>query len=436
MIQLYEHQKRALEQTSDRNRCAYYLDMGLGKTFVGSEKMIQLGAKINLVVCQKSKVKDWVDHFAENYAGNWTGDGIVVFDLTDSADLYCFIENTKVSKALQIQQVGIINYDLLWRRPELLKLKDFTLMLDESSLIQNYSAKRTKFVLKMQPANVILLSGTPTGGRYERLWTQMHLLGWPISRKLYEQTYVIWDYLDMPFSSYSIPVVRGYKNVARLKRKMREYGCVFMKTDECFDLPDQQDVMIRVDASSDYRKFMKNRYLQMSDGTELVGDTSLTARLYARQLCGQYNKSKLSAVQDLIESTDDRLIIFYNFTAEMEMLRKICGDRPVSVINGSTKDLTAYREHSDSITLIQYQAGAHGLNLQKCRRIIYYTLPESSELFEQSRKRIHRIGQEQKCFYYIPVCRGSVEEKILQALRMRRDYNDKLFEKDFGHGKG
>jgi len=431
MIQLYEHQKRALEQTSDRNRCAYYLDMGLGKTFVGSEKMIQLGAKINLVVCQKSKVKDWVDHFAENYAGNWTGDGIVVFDLTDSADLYCFIENTKVSKALQIQQVGIINYDLLWRRPELLKLKDFTLMLDESSLIQNYSAKRTKFVLKMQPANVILLSGTPTGGRYERLWTQMHLLGWPISRKLYEQTYVIWDYLEVPFSSYSIPVVKGYKNIARLKRKMREYGCVFMKTDECFDLPDQQDVMIRVDAPSDYRKFMKNRYLQMSDGTELVGDTSLTARLYARQLCGQYSKSKLSAVQDLIESTDDRLIIFYNFTAEMEMLRKICGDRPVSVINGSTKDLTAYREHSDSITLIQYQAGAHGLNLQKCRRIIYYTLPESSELFEQSRKRIHRIGQEQKCFYYIPVCRGSVEEKILQALKMRRDYTDDLFKRDY-----
>ena len=398
--------------------------MGLGKTFVGSEKMRLLGSKVNLVVCQKSKVKDWVDHFRDNY------DDIAVMDLTTPKAVDNWFDRGGIFLGDEMQ-VLVINYDLIWRRPELLKLKDFTLMLDESSLIQNYSAKRTKFVLKMQPANVILLSGTPTGGRYERLWTQMHLLGWPISRKLYEQTYVIWDYLDVPFSSYSIPVVRGYKNVARLKRKMREYGCVFMKTDECFDLPDQQDVMIRVDASSDYRKFMKNRYLQMSDGTELVGDTSLTARLYARQLCGQYSKSKLSAVQDLIESTDDRLIIFYNFTAEMEMLRKICGDRPVSVINGSTKDLTAYREHSDSITLIQYQAGAHGLNLQKCRRIIYYTLPESSELFEQSRKRIHRIGQEQKCFYYIPVCRGSVEEKILQALKMRRDYTDDLFKRDF-----
>ena len=87
-----------------------------------------------------------------------------------------------------------------------------------------------------------------------------------------------------------------------------------------------QDMLIKVNASSDYTKFMKHRYLQMSNGVELVGDTTLTARLYARQLCGQYSKDKLSAVADLIDSTEDRLIIFYNFTAEMEMLRKICGD--------------------------------------------------------------------------------------------------------------
>ena len=52
--------------TKDRNRVAYYLDMGLGKTFVGSEKMKQLENKVNLVICQKSKVNDWIQHF-ENY---------------------------------------------------------------------------------------------------------------------------------------------------------------------------------------------------------------------------------------------------------------------------------------------------------------------------------------------------------------------------------
>ena len=398
--------------------------MGLGKTFVGSEKMRLLGNKVNLVVCQKSKVQDWLEHFRDQY------DDIAVMDMTKPKA----VENWFLHGGIFLgdeMQVMVINYDLIWRRPLLQNLQNFTLMLDESSLIQNPSAKRTKFIMKLHPENVILLSGTPTGGKYERLWTQMHLLGWKISKKLYDQTYVIWDYIENWQTGYRIPIPKGYKNVDRLKEKMREHGCVFMKTEECFDLPDQQDIVVKVDSSADYRKFMKHRYLQMSDGTELIGDTTLTARLYARQLCGQYSKAKLAAVQELIESTDDRLIIFYNFTAEMRMLRKLCGERPVSIVNGSTKDLSAYEEHSDSITLIQYQAGAHGLNLQKCRRIIYYTLPESSEYFEQSRKRIHRIGQEQKCFYYLPICKGSIDEKILKALRMRRDYTDQLFRQDY-----
>ena len=429
MIQLYEHQKRALEQTAGRSRCAYYLDMGLGKTFVGSEKLKELNAKVNLVVCQKSKVQDWVDHFRTYYPEYRTYDA--TSNKKDEKRHYFYGFWMTYRNGSFFPSIIVINYDLLWRRQDLMDLRDFTLLLDESSLIQNPSAKRSKFILKMHPENVILLSGTPTGGKYERLWSQLHLLGWPISRKLYDQTYMIWDYIENWQTGYRIPVVKGYKNVPRLKEKMREYGCIFMKTEECFDLPQQQDMLIKVNTSSDYTKFMKHRYLQMSNGVELVGDTTLTARLYARQLCGQYSKDKLSAVADLIDSTEDRLIIFYNFTAEMEMLRKLCGDRPVSIVNGSTKDLRAYEEHSDSITLIQYQAGAHGLNLQKARRIIYYTLPESSELFEQSRKRIHRIGQDQTCFYYIPVCKGSIEEKILQALKMRRDYTDALFKQDF-----
>ena len=67
MIKLYDHQEKALEQTKEHNRVAYYLDMGLGKTFVGSEKMRILGENMNLVVCQKSKIKDWYNHFKTFY---------------------------------------------------------------------------------------------------------------------------------------------------------------------------------------------------------------------------------------------------------------------------------------------------------------------------------------------------------------------------------
>ena len=345
----------------------------------------------------------------------------------DKTQIECFMEMAQENEVII---VGVINYDLIWRRKELLKLNDFTLMLDESSLIQNETAKRSKFILKMNPKNVILLSGTPTGGKYEKLWSQMHLLGWNISKQLYWKQYVVTEYLDT-MDGRSIPIVKGYKNVDRLKRKMTEYGCQFLKTDEVFDLPSQTFSKMRIPASKEYRIFRKDRIVTVGE-TELVGDTTLTRMLYERMLCGQYSEAKLKAFTDLVESTDDRLIVFYNFTEEMDTMRKIVNEmkREYSLVNGSRKDLTCYEEFNDSITFIQYQSGAMGLNLQKANKIIYFTLPLSSELYEQSKKRIHRIGQDQPCFYYQLIVKGSIEEKILQTLEMRKDFTEKLFEKD------
>jgi len=65
--------------------------------------------------------------------------------------------------------------------------------------------------------------------------------------------------------------------------------------------------------------------------------------------------------------------------------------------------------------------------LQKANKVIYFTLPQSSELFEQSKKRVHRIGQNKRCFYYLMMCIDSVEEDILKNLEMRKDYTDELF---------
>ncbi len=66
-MQLFPHQEMALEKTEQFNRVAYYLDMGLGKTFVGAEKLYLLNNAVNLVICQKSKIDDWVQHFTNYY---------------------------------------------------------------------------------------------------------------------------------------------------------------------------------------------------------------------------------------------------------------------------------------------------------------------------------------------------------------------------------
>lgn len=430
-MKLYPFQEKVLNDTVSQNKVAYYLDMGTGKTYVGAEKLILLRAKVNLVVCQKSKIEDWVEHFRDNYE---IQHNMMIYDCTkwNKSDWLLFSNDVAFKKDAHQQDVTVlvINYDLIWRRPDLLKLKDFTLLLDESSLIQNDSAKRSKYILKMSPANVILLSGTPTGGKYERLWSQLHLLGWHIGKKIYWNTFVNVEYLDL-YDGRSIPVVKGYKNVDRLKRKMADYGCQFLKTDEVFDLPCQTFTKIRVNPSREYRIFCKKKIV-IADDNELVGDTTLTRLLYKRQLCGMFSDTKLKAFDDLLESTDDRLIVFYNFNVELERLKALAEahDKPVSIINGSVKDLEAYETKSDSVTFCQYQAASMGLNLQKANKLIYFTLPLSSELYEQSKKRVHRIGQDRPCFYYLLLVNGSVEEKILKALELRQDYTEELFKKD------
>lgn len=441
------HQEKVLNQTKDFNRVAYYLDMGLGKTFVGAEKVYLLNNAVNLVICQKSKIDDWVDHFKTYYPD------YQVLNLTKKSEALTFrtsIERMKLYDDCNLPDVvGVVNYETAFRRYWLLDLKDFTLMLDESSLISNEKAKRSRFILKMKPESVVLLSGTPTAGKYEKLWSQCKLLGWDIGKKAFWKSYVETEWVDYG-AGFMQEVVVGYKNVEHLKKKLQEHGAVFMKTEEVLTLPKQIEQTVYVSKSKEYNRFMKEGYVVIGGhwveecgqsfhgedkfvgGTELVGDNSLTKMLYARQLCGQYHKEKLAAFRDLVESTNDRLIVFYNFTAEYEAMKAIAEEleRPVSVVRGGEDDRTAYEESDNSITFIQYQAGAMGGNFQKANKVIYFTLPlgkGSCDLWEQSKKRIHRIGQKKPCFYYYLLVKGSIEEKNLAALQEGKELTDELF---------
>lgn len=381
---------------------------------------------VNLVVCQKSKIDDWVDHFKTFYPE------YMVLNLTKKTESITFRDAVNTKELYDRPDViGVINYDLIFRRSWILELENFTLLLDESGLISNEQAKRSKFILKLKPESVILLSGTPTAGKYEKLWSQLKLLGWDIDKKAYWKSYVDTEWIEED-TGFKREVIRGYKNTEHLMKRLSQFGAVFMKTDEVIDLPEQIEQNIMLEPTKQYKTFTKNQYLMMPDGTELVGDNTLTRMLYQRQLCGQYHDEKIQAFKDLVESTEDRLIVFYNFNQELSKLWKVAIEleRPVSFLNGSTKDLNSYELHENSITFIQYQAGAMGGNFQKANKIIYFTLPlgkGSCDLWEQSKKRIHRIGQNKPCFYYYLLVKNSIEIYNLEMLRLGKELTDELF---------
>lgn len=416
-FELYDFQREALEKTKDFNRVAYYLDMGLGKTFVGSEKAMWYGQDI-VVVCQKSKVDDWCQHFVTNYPNS------TVINLTKTG------KNRQVRTIPDGVRVRVINYDLIWRREDEFKIMSpYTLILDESSCIQNETSKRTRFITRyLKPCNVILLSGTPCNGKYENLWTQCCMLGYRLTKQDFWNKYIRWIETDK--NGYPVKIVIGYRNVEDLKSKLRLYGAVFMKTDEVYTLPEQVVSNVFVGVGRDYKTFVRDSIVELSDDKQLVGSTPLTKLLYCRQLAGAYNEEKYIALSDMLESTTDRLIVFYNFDEELDRLKKCCKEagRKISEVNGHRKDLQEYEENEGSVTLVQYQSGAMGLNLQKANKMIFLSPPLSCELYLQAFKRIHRIGQGRTCFYYRIIAKGTVEEKIYQTLEKREDYTLALFE--------
>lgn len=425
---LFAYQQAALNRVDGKRRCAFYHDMGLGKTFTGAEKLMSDKCwHLALVVCQKSKVADWVDHFRSHY-------DIDVLDLTTQHGMEMFEMSMDYSDVPDPfgdmpDAVGVINYDLLWRRPNLQALKRFALMFDESSLLQNKSSKRTKAAMKLaaRANELILLSGTPVDGKYERLWTQLNMLGWRIDEKLFWRQYV--ESETTMREGFPITKVTGYKNEERLVRKMKELGCDFLKTDDVIDLPDQRFIRIDVPMSGYYRKFAKANVIT-AFGRDFVGDTVFGDLTAKRQLAAAYSRAKLEAFGDLLDGTSKRLVVFYNFDVELEGLTAELEKRyrPYGVLNGKAHDLSPFFDIDDGVALIQYQSGAMGVNLQQADTCIYFSPPLASSLFEQSKKRIHRVCQDKPCTYYELVSKGTVEEKIYDTLAMRRDYTEKLFE--------
>lgn len=426
------HQIEVLDHLEKYDHAGVFLDMGLGKTFIGAE-MVYFNAGEegkNLLVCPISGIDMWLDHFKEFY-----GDDFDIYNLRDPQQ---YIQFTSTN-AVIYPYIGIVNYDLVFRRKELSKMRFNCVCLDESSIIKNSAwkklSKRAEFFIDLEqsdhaPKHWVELSGTPTDGKYEKLVSQVNLLGWKIDEERFWKHYV--DYEVEWDEGHPIVTVNGYKNTDRLKRKLAEIGCVFMKSEDVLDLPKQNDVWHYTQASPEYRKFRSQELVEMPDGEEIVGDTTLKKLLYSRMLCGHKSLFKLDMMRDILDSTSKRLIVFYSFNGELEALMKLCVEyeRPISQYNGHMKALYSYENHDNSVTLVQYQSGSKLLNLQLANQIVYFTPPLSSEDFEQSKKRIHRIGQEQPCFYHYLVCKGTIEESIYERLALLKDYTDDLFENE------
>lgn len=383
------------------------MEMGTGKTYVATEKLATMDFECCLVICPKSLIPMWMKHFEENYPQYQ-------------------VNNYAKTKKL-IDGINIFNYDIVFRREDLFKLKNLTVIIDECVALSNISSKRTKAVMKLDIENLIMLSGSIGKGKYENLYSLAKLLGAKCTKQQFFDRYVIEKELPMNDKPFPIKIIVGYKNCEELRENMKKLGTVFLKSEEAISLPEQNFIDIDINSTPEYKRFLKDRIITL-DGKTMVGDCTFKKIIYERALCGVFNKEKIEAFKDLIDSTDDRLVVFYNFWDEVNMLETLT-DRPKSFVNGKVRDLDNFEKYDDSITFINYASGSSGLNLQKANKIVYFSPNLSCENYMQSLKRVHRLGQTRPCFYYRMITKNSIETKIYRALQRGVNYTEFLFEK-------
>lgn len=414
---LYKYQRDIINKLKTYNKCALYLEAGCGKTHTSSHKAVSYNVPI-IVVAPKAVIPQWVEHFKDNHP-EW-----LLYDLSKKQQLSDFVHAEAQNRC------GIITYGLVWRRPELLKMRGYTLILDESHNICNPASKQTKGVMKLKYDNLILLSGTPNGGRYDKLYTQMKMLGYKPNKKQFEDRYC--NMFTMETGGVKFKVLsktNPYKNLDELNTILRdELHCVFLKTNDVHELPEQRFISVPVAVTKEYQKFLKEDYIDLGD-REYIAGSPTDKLLYSRYLCGVDNKNKLDVLTTLLEGIEDRVIIFYNFKIEHDVLTKLIKKlkKPVFTCDGSVKEIDKFKSIDNSVLLVQYQAGATGLNLQFCNKVIYFTPTLSSNLYEQSKARTWRIGQDNKCTYWKLITNNSIEVNIYSTLAKKQDYNEELF---------
>jgi len=157
--------------------------------------------------------------------------------------------------------------------------------------------------------------------------------------------------------------------------------------------------------------------------------------------------NRLNVVQEVIEESSNKVLVFVPFTHTIDLLRKHLEKHHIScdVINGSVSAnaraeivQTFQNSENPKVLIIQPQAASHGLTLTAADTIIWYAPCTSVETYLQANARIDRPGQVNPMT--IVHVRGSeVEAKMYTLLRNNIDnhnqiidlYREEILEKDF-----
>lgn len=459
----YDHQQKAFEFACKRfgvtapfissNGVALLMEMGCGKTItsIGIAGALYLSGMIKriLIVCPLSIVGVWQQEFETfaDYPYNLT---VLKGSSAKKREMLSVIPDTGL-------QIVVVNYESAWRlQDDLVSFGAELIIADEAHKIKEARTAQAKCLHYLGDRAIfkLLLTGTVITNKELDVFSQYRFL----NSKIYGTSFYQFRgrYFDMVGYGNHIPRFKNYMQEEFLQ-KMHSIAYRVTKA-ECLDLPEiieeVREVELEPKAMKMYQEIEKESFTELQD-SEVSAVNVLTKLLRLSQLTGGHltdddgdsnavSKAKIEALEDILDSLmaeEKKVVIMARFVPELNDIQDLLEKKGIgyAAVRGGVKDraeeIRRFQEDDDCKVFVgQIAAAGLGITLTAASTMIFYSLDYSMSNFEQAKARIHRVSQKNDCLYIYLIAKGTVDKKVLKALRNKVDLA-KLLVDDYRKGR-
>lgn len=448
-MELYNHQKKALSISCDRTAYAYLLEMGLGKTAIAIANAGYLYMKKELaavlILAPKGVHRQWTEseiplHLDKRIKYKTYTWGDKIDKISNGGSLIFLsmnIDAIRTPRGFKVAMEFLLSY------------KNKSMMIvDESHLIKNGSADRTKAAWKLGKLSKYrrILTGTPIARSIIDAWSQFMFLDDRILGHKYMTSFRS-RYCIM--GGWENKQIVGQKNTDEFFRLINPHS--FRKTkDELLDLPPKTYIQRLYEMSDETKRHYKSlqaTFMTALDSGEIVDvpNAAVCALRLQQIVCGYLPKEdgslelisndRIEAMLEIVRQVKGQIVIWARFIEDINRIEKALikeeGKECCMVYMGSTKDKAReiakdkFIKGKIRFLISNPQAGGTGLNLQGLNiSAIYYSNSFRSLDRWQSEDRIHRMGTKGTVNYFDLIAEKSVDRGILANLRRKKSISD------------
>ena len=446
----YAHQNKAFDFACEKfglipggvfsRGVALLMEMGTGKTItsIGIAGALYQFGKVRkiLVVAPLSILGVWEEEFSKFAAFPYT--------LT-------VLKGPSRKKAEMLRGVGkdglqivVVNYESAWRiEKDILAFDADLIIADEAHKLKEARTSQSKAMHHFgdKARYKLLLTGTVITNRELDVFSQYRYL----NRKVFGDSFYIFRnrYFDMVGYGNHIPRFRNYMLDEFLQRM---HSIAYRVTkEECLDLPgiteEIRTVELEPKAMKIYKELLKESYTELGQ-KEVSAVNVLTKLLRLSQVTGGHitddegdnntvSTAKVDAFADILDTAmaeEKKIVVMARFIPELNDIEALLKKKGIgyATVRGGVKnreeEIRRFQEDSDCRVFVgQIAAAGLGITLTAASTMVFYSLDYSMSNFEQAKARIHRVSQTENCHYIYLVAKGTVDTKVLRALRQKVD---------------